>query len=87
MAFTPPVNYYRANFKYYLPEKQVLGKVPMLVTHASKDLYIDLSILDLMKQEYDADTAVVENCGHFLQQEEPEKVNKIIREFLTKYRL
>lgn len=82
------MNYYRANFEFFLPEKQVTGKVPMLVAHASNDRYIDLSILDLMKKEYeDCETAIVENSGHFLQQEEPEKVNKVIREFLTKHSL
>ncbi|XP_028163840.1 epoxide hydrolase 1-like [Ostrinia furnacalis] len=84
-AFTPPVNYYRANFAYCLPEKHVTDKVPMLVIHAAKDPYIDLSVLDIMKQEYsDIETTVIEDCGHFLQQEEPAKVNKVIREFLAK---
>uniref|UniRef100_A0AAU7BB66 Soluble spoxide hydrolase n=1 Tax=Maruca vitrata TaxID=497515 RepID=A0AAU7BB66_MARVT len=87
LAFTPPINYYRANFKVFVPEKQTKGKVPMLVAHASNDPYIELSVLDLMKEEYDAETAVVENTGHFLQQEEPAKVNNVIRQFLTKHNI
>ncbi|KAL0884117.1 hypothetical protein ABMA27_016136 [Loxostege sticticalis] len=87
-AFTPPLNYYRANFSYCLPEKQVKGKVPMLVALAANDLFIDTSVLDLMKKEYDdAETVLIENCSHFIQQEEPEKANKAIREFLAKHKI
>ncbi|XP_026765361.2 epoxide hydrolase 4-like [Galleria mellonella] len=87
-AFTYPINYYRANFAYSLPEKHLEENVPMLVAHAENDLYIRHSILDMMKKQYDyIETTIVKDCRHFLQQEEPEKVNKIIREFLIKYKL
>lgn len=57
----------------------------MLVALAAKDDYLCHSLLDTMKKEYTTiETTIVENTSHFLQQEDPEKVNKLIRDFLTK---
>lgn len=57
----------------------------MLVAHAADDLYLSHSLLDTMKKEYSViETTIVDGCSHCLQQEEPEKVNKVIRDFLTK---
>ncbi|CAH0397585.1 unnamed protein product [Chilo suppressalis] len=87
-AFTPPVNYYRANVMYNVPNKLRTGGVPMLVVHAEKDLYVETKIQEILKEEYDdIECKVIQNCGHFMQQEEPEKVNKIVRDFLEKNNL
>ncbi|XP_059061952.1 epoxide hydrolase 4-like [Achroia grisella] len=87
-AFTYPINYYRANFSCSLPDKHLKDNVPMLLVQAQNDLYIGHSVLDLMKKQYEhIEITMLENCRHFLQQEEPEKVNKLIREFLTKNKL
>ncbi|XP_072941881.1 uncharacterized protein [Epargyreus clarus] len=87
-AFTPPINYYRANFVYTLPEKYKDEKVPLLIANAANDNYVSVGILDRMKKEYaQIETVVVDNCGHFLQQEEPQKVNTIIRNFLVKHNI
>lgn len=60
----------------------------MLVAHGQNDDYINTSILDLMKKEYSTiETTVVENVGHFMQQEEPVKINKLIRDFLSRNNL
>nr|XP_021183905.2 epoxide hydrolase 3 [Helicoverpa armigera] len=85
-ALTPPINYYRANFSYGLPEiVEHKENVPMLVAHAGNDPYICHSLLDTMKKEYSTiETTIIENTGHFMQQEDPEKVNKVIRDFLSK---
>ncbi|CAG4951296.1 unnamed protein product [Parnassius apollo] len=84
-ALTPPINYYRANFQLPLPEKYRDEKVPMLIANGQRDKYLGPSILDCMKKEYKhIETMLIENCSHFLQQEAPEKINKIIRDFLTK---
>ncbi|CAH1635337.1 unnamed protein product [Spodoptera littoralis] len=85
-ALTPPINYYRANFRFDFPEiVEHKENVPMLVAHAANDHYLCHSLLDTLKKEYSTiETAIVENTSHFLQQEEPEKVNKLIRDFLSK---
>ncbi|KAH9641888.1 hypothetical protein HF086_011638 [Spodoptera exigua] len=86
LALTPPINYYRANFRFDMPEiVEHKENVPMLVALAANDLYLSHSLLDTLKKEYSTiETAIVENASHFLQQEEPEKVNKLIRDFLSK---
>lgn len=87
-AFTPPINYYRANFAYSYPEKFHKEEIPLLVAHGQNDAYINKSILDIMKKEYATiETMVVEDVGHFMQQEDPGKVNKVIRDFLAKNNL
>lgn len=86
VALTPPINYYRANFRFDMPEiVEHKENVPMLVAHAASDHYLNHSLLDTMKKEYACiETTIVDNCSHFLQQEEPGKVNKVIRDFLSK---
>ncbi|KPJ12514.1 Epoxide hydrolase 3 [Papilio machaon] len=87
-ALTPPINYYRANFQLTFPDKYKDENVPMIVANGEKDPYIATSTLERMKAEYKyIETVLVEDAYHFLQQESPEKVNKIIRDFLLKNKL
>lgn len=88
-ALTPPINYYRANFNASLHEKQRCERnIPMLVANAAKDSYIAHSILERMKVEYaHIETTLVPDCGHFIQQEKPVLVNKLIHDFLSKHKL
>lgn len=84
-GLSPPINYYRANFSYTWEDKFFEEKLPFLLAFAENEKYLSKSILEVMKTRYATiETAIVEDCGHFLQQEEPEKVNKLIRDFLSK---
>ncbi|XP_013175462.1 PREDICTED: epoxide hydrolase 3-like [Papilio xuthus] len=88
VALTPPINYYRANFQLTFPDKYKDENVPMIVANGEKDPYIVPSILERIKTEYKyIETVLVEDAYHFLQQESPGKVNKIIRDFLLKNKL
>lgn len=88
-ALTTAINYYRANFRYDIPAlEQHTENVPMLVAHAADDEFLSHSMLHTMKKEYmHIETTIVKGTGHFLQQEDPEQVNKIIRDFLGKYNI
>ncbi|XP_050362655.1 epoxide hydrolase 3-like [Nymphalis io] len=87
-GFTPPLNYYRANFSYSWEEKLYGENIPFLLAIGENEKYISHSCQDLMKTRYATiETATVENSGHFMQQEEPEKVNKLVRDFLAKHNL
>lgn len=88
-ALTPPVNYYRANFCYELPEKAQCNKpVPFLYVLAENDLYLSKNLIDGMKKQYATiETKILDGCEHFMQQEEPEKVNALVRQFLVKNKL
>ncbi|KAJ0179490.1 hypothetical protein K1T71_005202 [Dendrolimus kikuchii] len=85
-GMTLPINYYRANLSVYFEKKYIEDKVPMLVANASNDVAISPGILEIMKTEYaQIETIMIEDCGHFSLHEEPEKVNKIITDFLNKH--
>ncbi|XP_013174998.1 PREDICTED: epoxide hydrolase 3-like [Papilio xuthus] len=87
-SFTPPVNYYRAIFSLSCPEKYIDNNVPMLVANAEKDIALSPNLLNRMKEEYKyIETMLVEDTLHFLQEQKPEKVNKIMRKFLAKHKL
>lgn len=88
MAFTPPLNYYRANFSYTFEKKVHKENVPFLAVHGGNDHYLSHCLLDVMKQAYThIETALLDGVGHFMQQEEPVKVNKLITDFLDKNNL
>lgn len=60
----------------------------MLVANAEKDTALVPNLLNRMKEEYKyIETMLVKDSHHFLQEQEPQKVNKIIREFLAKHKL
>lgn len=89
-ALTSPLNYYRANFTpANVPAiEEHKENVPMLVAHAANDLFLDPNMLETMKKQYACiETTIVAGAGHFLQQEEPEKVNILIRDFLSRHNL
>ncbi|XP_049865624.1 epoxide hydrolase 3-like [Pectinophora gossypiella] len=88
-TMTPPVNYYRANFEYTLPEKpRSSAKIPFLAIHPENDFYLNATLHDRMKNEYECiETTILKDCGHFCQQQEPAKVNQLIRDFLAKNNL
>lgn len=89
LALTPPLNYYRANFAYDVTDKPRCElKVPFMIINGAKDIYLNPGILDRLKEMYShIETLVLENCGHFVQQEEPNKVNTHIKNFLNKNNL
>ncbi|XP_069355244.1 uncharacterized protein [Maniola hyperantus] len=88
MAFTSPVDYYRANFSYTFSKKIHKENVPFLAVHGANDPYLSHSLLDIMKEAYThIETVVVDGAGHFMQQEEPVKVNKVIMDMLAKHNL
>ncbi|XP_077292369.1 epoxide hydrolase 4-like [Arctopsyche grandis] len=83
-AFTPPINYYRENFlKSFIPRGK---KIPRgLYVIGEKDPYISVTTAKLMGQYYDGlETKILKEGRHFIQQEQPEEVNEIIRNFITK---
>lgn len=87
-ALTPPINYYRANFCYTLPARLHKEYVPLLVAHGENDNYLTPDLLDTMKEHYTTiETTVLDNVGHFMQQEVPERINELIKSFLAKHNL
>lgn len=83
-ALTPPINYYRANFLKFKNTKEGDDlPIPMLCIRAEKDLYVGHSLADIMKSRYrNVEIETVKNASHFVQQDAPAEVNRILREFL-----
>lgn len=55
---------------------------------AEHDVALSITLLDSMQKEYKhIEPVVLKGCRHTVQQEDPDIVNKLIREFLTKHNL
>lgn len=88
-ALTPPINYYRAAFEYSDIElKRHDENVPFLFALGSNEIFLSKKIMETMNKLYKTiETTNVQDSGHFMQQEDPEKVNRLIRTFLQKQNL
>ena len=86
-ALTFPINYYRANI---IPDKELLKrraedvKPPRgLFLFGDQDKYIETEIVDKTKRMvFNLTAEIIKGASHFVQQDEPEAVNKAMREFL-----
>lgn len=87
-AFTSAINYYRANLSYFPKNERKRaigdGENGMFVM-GQLDKYISQESVILMSQYYPKlRVEVALNANHFLQQDAPQAVNDIIRDFLGK---
>uniref|UniRef100_A0A182JK48 AB hydrolase-1 domain-containing protein n=1 Tax=Anopheles atroparvus TaxID=41427 RepID=A0A182JK48_ANOAO len=87
-ALTYPINYYRDNFRFFsnaLRPPKPKTFAPGLYLLGEKDLYISKETGPLMQREFDnLEFKIVPGVDHFLQQHNPELVNRYMREFLAK---
>jgi len=90
-ALTGAINYYRANMNpaIIFSERTITFpkiKSPTLVIWGEQDVALSKELTVGMDEFVDAPYSIkyVPNCGHWVQLEEPELVNKYILEFLKK---
>lgn len=87
-AFTGPINYYRANFSFTkkVKRQQSLETFsPGLYLVGERDLYISKETGPMLQKQFkNLEFKIVENANHFCQQDQPEAVNKLMREFLSR---
>lgn len=83
-ALTPPINYYR-NIDFGRGTENIPKvTVPTLIIWGSKDAYLVKEMAILAGAE--CETSVVkylDNATHWVQQDEPQQVNSIVREYLA----
>lgn len=83
--FTYPLNYYRSNF---LRDSGIerRKKIPRgLMILGEKDAYISQTTCTEIKNKYKGfQTEILKGGRHFIQQENYEEVNEILRKFLKK---
>lgn len=86
-ALTAMLNYYRANFAQpgFINREWGILKVPTLLIWAEDDVALGKE-LTYGTEAYVEDLTLryIPNCGHWVQQEQPQLVNQYMREFLTK---
>jgi pimeloyl-ACP methyl ester carboxylesterase len=86
-GFTGPINWYRnwsANWKRLEGVPQVV-KVETLFIAARNDVVVSPEHIEGMKPFVpNLETHVLENCGHWSQQERPDEVNQILIDWLTR---
>ena len=88
-AWTPPINYYRANFsvvQYLTSTKQVSPPkilAPTLIIWGENDLALSKDFPELAR-EYVNNLTVkyIPKGNHFIQQDKPNETNALIAEFL-----
>ncbi|XP_077292481.1 epoxide hydrolase 4-like [Arctopsyche grandis] len=84
-ALTYPLNYYRANCgELYVKEKPLQLYPRGMLLFGENDGYLKLNFLDLAKKEVpNLKTFIVHGANHFVQQDNPVKVNKAIDDFIN----
>ncbi|XP_018110476.1 epoxide hydrolase 3 isoform X2 [Xenopus laevis] len=83
-ALTPPLNYYRNLFGFFpLKAQDVL--VPTLLLWGEHDAFLEAAMVPEMQQYVHAPfrAEIIANASHWLQQDRPQEVNRIIRDFLN----
>ncbi len=84
-ASTGPINYYRAIFSTPPPKskKSTLIEVPTLILWGDDDRFLDSTLADLSKDAVkNATVKHISKCSHWTQQDQPQLVNRYMREFL-----
>ena len=83
-AFTGPINYYRCVFgKSLFEAKKVNIKVPTLIIWGDDDMFLESCMADA-HGEFVSDLTVkhIPKCSHWAQQDQPERVNQCMRDFI-----
>ncbi|MEO1326937.1 MAG: alpha/beta hydrolase [Pseudomonadota bacterium] len=84
-GFTAPINWYRNWSRNWRETADVVQKVttPTLFIGAEDDILIAPEHIETMRRYVDPlDVSMIKNCGHWTQQEHPERVNALIVEWL-----
>ena len=81
-----PINYYRATLRYE-PERlaETHVKCPTLIVWGTADNYLEKGTIEPSKKYVDNECIVcfIAGASQWVQQDEPELVNRHIRDFLT----
>ncbi|TDJ34196.1 MAG: alpha/beta hydrolase [Gammaproteobacteria bacterium] len=86
-GFTGPINWYRNWARNWKSTKGVdqTVRVPALFVGAANDIIISESQIEAMKPLVpDLEIQMIENCGHWTQQEKPDELNRIILDWLAR---
>jgi pimeloyl-ACP methyl ester carboxylesterase len=84
-GFTGPINWYR-NFKHNWKSTKGVDqtiRIPTLFVGAADDAIVSRKQIDAMRANVqDLEIQIIEDCGHWTQQEKPDELNKILLDWL-----
>ena len=87
-GFTGPINWYR-NFKHNWKSTRGVEqrvKVPTLFIGASDDVVVSRKQIEAMSAYVDdLEVHMIEDCGHWTQQEKPDELNAVMLEWLGRH--
>ncbi|MBN2027552.1 MAG: alpha/beta hydrolase [Actinobacteria bacterium] len=92
-ALTGGINYYRAAFRGFLrsprlsESSEAKVRCPTLVIWGEEDKALGKELSDDFHTEVDGPLEIefISNCSHWVQQEQPRRVNALIADFLARY--
>ncbi|MFT4568971.1 MAG: pimeloyl-ACP methyl ester carboxylesterase, partial [Saprospiraceae bacterium] len=70
-----------------IAEKISQFKVPVLIIYGEEDKILPQVAKTMNRVKEDlpqSEIHILSNCGHFLQEEEPEEIGRIINEFMSR---
>lgn len=86
-GFTGPINWYR-NFRHNWKSTRGVDqtvRVPSLFVGASDDAIVSTGQIDAMKANVpDLQTHMIQDCGHWTQQEKPAELNRVMLEWMAR---
>ncbi len=87
-AFTPPIEYYRNLDRSWHLTADIADRtidVPCLMISADRDPVLTPAMADGMEERVpDLEKVVIEDCGHFTQQEKPAETNAAMLSYLRR---
>jgi len=87
-ALTPPIGYYRALDRSWELTADLDGRiidVPCLMISATGDLVLTPAMTEGMEERVpDLEKVVIEDCGHWTQQEQPERTTEAMLRYLRR---
>jgi pimeloyl-ACP methyl ester carboxylesterase len=86
-GFTGPINWYRNWARNWKSTKGIdqTVRVPALFIGADSDIVISQRQIDAMKPHVeDLEIRMIEDCGHWTQQEKPAELNRIMLDWLSR---
>ncbi len=86
-GFTGPINWYRNfthNWKSTRGVEQIV-RVPTLFVGATDDVVVSGRLIAAMRPHVeDLEMHMIEDCGHWTQQERPEELNAVMLEWMRR---
>ncbi|CAI5440201.1 unnamed protein product [Caenorhabditis angaria] len=84
-SLTGPINYYRQIFKAQWDNvKDKTVKIPVMIIWGDRDAFLEVEGAEITKKYcISCRVQIIEGASHWVQQDQPEKVNKFMEQFMS----